>query len=76
MTLRHNTTIGEKTPNGGAPVIGDCVDIGTGVIILGNIEIGKGSVIGAGAVVTKSIPPYSVVVGNPAKIIKQIKPDE
>lgn len=43
--------------------------IGENVVILGGITIGEGCVIGANAVVNKDIPPYSVVVGNPAKII-------
>ena len=46
----------------------DCY-IGTGAIILPGVSIGKGSVIGAGAVVTKSIPKNSIAVGMPAKII-------
>lgn len=37
--------------------------------VLDGVTIGKGSVIGAGAVVTKSIPPYSIAVGVPAKVI-------
>lgn len=47
--------------------------IGTGAIILPNIIIGECAVIGAGAVVTKDVPPYSVVVGVPARVIKKIK---
>ena len=50
--------------------IEDDVWIGANVIILGNISIGKGSVIGAGSVVTKNIPNYSIAVGNPCKVIK------
>ncbi|MBJ2135414.1 CatB-related O-acetyltransferase [Paraglaciecola chathamensis] len=50
--------------------IGDDVWIGTKVTILRNIHIGKGAVIGAGAVVTKNIPAYAICVGVPAKIIK------
>ncbi|HMQ78289.1 MAG TPA: acetyltransferase [Ignavibacteria bacterium] len=46
------------------------VNIGTGAVILPRVTIGKWSVIGAGAVVTKDIPPYSVAAGVPAKIIK------
>lgn len=45
--------------------------LGTGVKVLDGVTIGKGSVIGAGAVVTKDIPPYSVAVGVPAKVISQ-----
>lgn len=51
----------------------DDVWIGAGAIILNGITIGKGAVVGAGAVVTKDIDPYTIVVGNPAKKIKEIK---
>jgi acetyltransferase-like isoleucine patch superfamily enzyme len=44
--------------------------LGTGVKILDGVTIGRGCVIGAGSVVTKNIPPYSVAVGVPAKVIK------
>jgi len=50
-------------------VIEDDVWIGMQVIILSGVKIGKGSVIGAGAVVTKDVMPYSIVGGVPAKII-------
>jgi len=50
--------------------------IGAGAIILPNITIGENSVIGAGAVVTKDIPPYTVVAGVPAKVIKKLLPTE
>jgi acetyltransferase-like isoleucine patch superfamily enzyme len=50
-------------------VIEDDCWLGTGVRVLDGVTIGKGSVIGAGAVVTKSIPPYSIAVGVPAKVI-------
>lgn len=51
--------------------IGNDVWIGAHTIILPGVTIGDGAVIGAGSVVTKDIPPYSIAVGNPAKIIKQ-----
>jgi acetyltransferase-like isoleucine patch superfamily enzyme len=54
-------------------VIEDDCWLGTGVIVLDGVTIGQGSVIGAGAVVTKSIPPYSVAVGVPAKVISSRK---
>jgi len=52
-------------------IIGDDVWVGANSIILSGVtEIGKGAIIGAGAVVTKEIPPYAVVAGVPARIIK------
>jgi len=55
-----------------APVIiEDDVWIGTRVIVLPGVRIGQGSIIAAGAVVTRDIPPFSVVGGNPAKVIKK-----
>lgn len=51
--------------------IEDDIWIGAGAIILDGVRIGKGSVIGAGAVVTKDIPPYSIAAGVPARIIKK-----
>ena len=74
--LRNSTTIGVKMGKDGnykSPVIGDNVDIGANVVIIGEIEIGNNVIIGAGSVVVKSIPENSVVVGNPAKIIKIYK---
>lgn len=53
----------------GPIVIGDYAWIGPNSIILKNVHIGKGAVVAAGAVVTKDVPPYSVVGGVPAKII-------
>lgn len=51
--------------------IGVNVWIGAGVIVLGNVTVGHGSIIGAGSVVTKSIPMFSIAVGNPCKVIKR-----
>lgn len=51
-------------------VIGNDVWIGSNSTVLGGVHIGDGAVIGAGAVVTKDVPPYAVVGGVPAKIIK------
>lgn len=51
-------------------VIGNDVWIGQGAMLLGGIEIGNGAIIGAGAVVTKDVPPYSIVAGVPARIVR------
>lgn len=53
-------------------IIEDNVWIGGGAIILPNVTIGKNSVIGAGSVVTRSIPANCVAVGNPCRVIKNI----
>lgn len=50
--------------------VGDDVWIGARAIILPGITVGRGSIIGAGSVVTKNIPEYAVVGGNPARIIR------
>lgn len=56
----------------GAVVIENDVWIGEGACILPGVRIGRGAVVGANAVVTKNIPPYAVVGGIPAKIIRQL----
>ncbi len=50
--------------------IGEDVWLGAAVTILGGVSIGNGCVVGAGAVVTKDLPPYSVAVGIPARVIR------
>ncbi|CAN5430003.1 hypothetical protein BH11BAC3_BH11BAC3_05990 [soil metagenome] len=54
-------------------VIEDYVWIGTGALILPGVTLGKGAVIGARAVVTKSVLPYNIVVGNPARPISKTR---
>lgn len=51
-------------------IIDDDVWVGANAIILTGVHVGRGAVIGAGTIVTKDIPPYAVVVGNPARIIR------
>jgi acetyltransferase-like isoleucine patch superfamily enzyme len=53
--------------------IQDGVWIGAGAIILPGVTIGNKSIVGAGSVVTKDVPPFSVVVGNPARVIKRLE---
>ncbi|OIP00862.1 MAG: acetyltransferase [Bacteroidetes bacterium CG2_30_33_31] len=62
----HNQKVTKSTIN-----IEDEVWLGANVVVVAGVTIGKHSVVAAGAVVTKNIPPYSVAVGNPAKVIKQ-----
>lgn len=57
----------------GAVTIEDDVWIGENVCILPNVTIGHNSIVGANSVVTKNVPPFSVVAGNPSRIIKQLK---
>ncbi len=53
-------------------IIEEGASIGSNATILGGVRVGRNAIVGAGAVVTKDIPPYSVVAGNPAKIIRTI----
>lgn len=55
------------------PTIERGAKIGAGAVILPGVVIGKNALIGAGAVVTKDVAPYSVVVGNPARVIKRLQ---
>ncbi len=66
----NNEPIKRDVVSKGPVIIEDNVWIGDKVTILPNVTIGKGSVVAANAVVTKSIPQYSIAAGNPAKVIK------
>lgn len=77
VTLFHGVTLGRRdrlSPDGSRlteyPVIEDEVWIGPHAIIVGGVTIGRGSRIAGGAFVVDSVPPYSVVSGNPASIVK------
>jgi len=50
--------------------------IGSGVTILSNVVIGEHAIVGAGSVITKDIPPYSVVAGNPARVLRTLEMEE
>lgn len=56
----------------GPVIIGQNVWVGDKATILPGVTIGDGAVIGANSVVTKDVPPYSIVGGNPAKVLKQL----
>lgn len=72
FSCRQCTTIGNKIDgrNDLVPTIGDNVNVGANVVIIGDIKIGNNVIIGAGSVVVKDVPDNCVVVGNPAKTIK------
>jgi maltose O-acetyltransferase len=71
LTLGHDPQSPEFTDRGGDVIIGDRVWIGYRAIILPGIKIGEGAVVGAGAVVTKDVEPFTIVAGNPARKIGQ-----
>lgn len=50
--------------------------IGFNTIILKGVTVGEGAIVGAGSVVTKDVPPYTIVAGNPARIIREIPENE
>ena len=68
FTVLQCTTIGKKAE--GIPTIGDNVELGANVNIIGRVTIGDNTTVGAGSVVTKDVPPNTVVVGVPAKVIR------
>lgn len=79
-TLRHSTTIGDKQLRSGGesltPVLGNHVDVGSNVCIVGKVEIGDHVWVGCGTVVVKDVPSHSVIVGNPGSVIKGRKGNE
>jgi serine O-acetyltransferase len=76
VTLYHGVTLGGTSLNKGKrhPTLEDNVVVGAGAKILGAITIGENSRIGANAVVVKSVPPNSVVVGVPGQVVMRSQP--
>ncbi len=76
VTLYHGVTLGGVSLEKGKrhPTIEDDVVIGAGAKVLGNIRIGRASRIGANAVVVRSVPPNSVVVGVPGQVVVRSRP--
>lgn len=71
-TLTQGVTVGHgggDRSKRGSPVIGDRVYIGPGAALIGPITVGNDALVGVGAIVTRSVPPRGVVVGNPGRII-------
>lgn len=74
VIIRQGVTVGLKnTGVRGSPIIGDRVDIGAGAKLLGPIHVGDDAIIGANAVVVRDVPPFSMALGIPAKIVPRTK---
>jgi acetyltransferase-like isoleucine patch superfamily enzyme len=71
LTLGHDPRSPEFADKGGDVIVGHHVWIAYRAIILPGVKVGDGAVIGAGAVVTKDVDPYTIVAGNPAKVVSK-----
>jgi acetyltransferase-like isoleucine patch superfamily enzyme len=79
LAATHETEVQSRRDNieYALPItIGNDCWIGGNVVLLAGVRIGKGCTIGAGAVVTKDIPDFSVAVGSPARVVRTVKPVE
>jgi virginiamycin A acetyltransferase len=70
LMFKEFENLGDRRRSKGDVVIGNDVWIGFNAIILSGVKIGDGAVIGAGSVVTHDVPPYAIVAGCPARIIR------
>jgi acetyltransferase-like isoleucine patch superfamily enzyme len=71
-----DVTEAEKLPENDAPIVFEGDNwVGANSTILKGVTIGKGAIVATRAVVTKDVPPYTIVAGNPAKVVKQIECD-
>lgn len=74
ITINHDLDPDNRSATYGRPiVIEDKVWIGIGATVLPGIRIGYGAIVGSGSVVTKEVPPMTIVAGNPARIIKKME---
>lgn len=77
VSIRESAWVGHYPESlSNITTVGSDVWIGYGAIVLSGVTIGDSSIVGAGAVVTKSVPPNSIAVGNPAKVIGNRFDDE
>ncbi|MGB7802499.1 colanic acid biosynthesis acetyltransferase WcaB [Buttiauxella sp.] len=68
FTIRHGVTIGNRSKSNDCPVIGNGVDLGANVVIIGDITLGNNVVVGAGSVVLDNVPDNALVVGEKARV--------
>lgn len=71
LTLHQNVTLGDKTPFGGQPVLGDDVTVGAGACVLGPVTVGDRVTVAANAVVLQDVPDDTVVAGAPARPVRR-----
>jgi acetyltransferase-like isoleucine patch superfamily enzyme len=84
VTFTNDTYPRATTPSGdlqteqdwkvGTTLVKQGASIGSGSTILSNLVIGENALVGAGSVVTKNVPPYAIAAGNPARVLRIIKP--
>jgi acetyltransferase-like isoleucine patch superfamily enzyme len=67
----HSIDLGERPV-----IVGNDVWIGANACVLRGVILGEGAVVGAGAVVTHDVPPFTIAAGNPARVIRELTPDE
>ena len=76
-TLNHDPVVARRASMLPAPiVIGDKVWIGANATVLPGVTIGKGAIVAAGAVVHRDVPPFTVVGGVPARILRELSQEE
>lgn len=68
FTIRHGVTIGNRGKSNACPVIGNGVELGANVVIIGDITLGNNVTVGAGSVVMDSVPDNALVVGEKARV--------
>lgn len=77
--LRHNVTVGNRVDRDGNEIgvatLGDHVELGAGCAVIGDLHVGDHARVGALAVVLKSVPAWSVVVGNPGRVVRVEEPE-
>lgn len=69
VKIEHQVTVGAE--RGQSPVLGNDIFLGAGSKIIGPVHVGNGARVGANAVVVDDVPPYSTVVGIPARVVRQ-----